>query len=207
MEPETLSVWLLDFVADMVGFRAYLTILLALLAGGIGVPLPEDITLFIAGIMAYQGRIWLPGAFWVGFFGVLGADNLLYLMGRFFGRRMLTWPMFRRVLTPERMQKAENRIRNKAPVICFTVRFMPGMRAPVYLTAGILRVSWPVFIVMDGLAALISVPVWVYLAYYLGGELEQLLSIVGRAKFGFIGLLILLALVYLSRRWKRRRSV
>jgi membrane protein DedA with SNARE-associated domain len=196
------------FGSDLTGARAYLAILTALLISGLGVPIPEDITLFAAGFLAYQDRISLPGAFLVGFFGVLAADTFLYLIGRHFGRRVFGWSLFRRLFTPERILKAEGRIRRNARIICFTARFMPGLRAPVYLMAGILRVPWPVFFGMDALAALISVPVWVFLAYYLGDELELLLSIAHRTKIGVVSLLVLCVGVFLIRRWwKRHRAV
>jgi membrane protein DedA with SNARE-associated domain len=62
---------------------------------------------------------------------------------------------------------AEEKIQNNARIICFTSRFAPGLRAPVYITSGVLRVPFTVFIGMDGLAALISVPVWVFLVKLL----------------------------------------
>ena len=37
-------------------------------------------------------------------------------------------------------------------------RFMPGLRAPIYFTAGTVGVKFHTFLFYDGLAALVSVP-------------------------------------------------
>jgi len=187
------------------GFQAYAAILAVLFACGLGLPIPEDITLFAAGFLAYKGRITLFGALIVGLLGVLVGDTFMYLIGRNFGRRVFGWPMFRRMFTPDRIRLAEEKIHNNARIICFTSRFAPGLRAPVYITSGILRVPFTTFILMDGLAALISVPVWVLLAYYLGDKVEMLLGIAKNAKIGFAILLLLLIVAYIVRKVRKRR--
>lgn len=51
--------------------------------------------------------------------------------------------------------------------VLFVARFLPGLRSPIFLTAGMTRrIPFWRFLLLDGLAALISVPVWVYLGYF-----------------------------------------
>lgn len=205
METDTFSGKIFAAIMALSGFQAYAAILAVLFACGLGLPIPEDITLFAAGFLAYKGRITLFGALIVGLLGVLVGDTFMYLIGRNFGRRVFGWPMFRRMFTPDRIRLAEEKIHNNARIICFTSRFAPGLRAPVYITSGILRVPFTTFILMDGLAALISVPVWVLLAYYLGDKVEMLLGIAKNAKIGFAILLLLLIVAYIVRKVRKRR--
>ena len=179
------------------GFQAYALILGVLFACGLGVPIPEDITLFAAGFLAFKGRISLAGAILVGIIGVLVGDTFLYSIGRIFGRRVFAWPYFRRIFTESRIKRAESRIQKRGRIICFTARFIPGLRAPIYLTSGVLRVPLSVFIGMDALAAAISVPVWVCLAYFLGDKIEMLFEIAQKAKIVVVVCLILLVILYL----------
>lgn len=193
MSNDSFSGKIFSLVIGLSGFQAYAAIIVVLLACGLGVPIPEDITLFAAGFLAFKNRISLAGAIIVGLVGVLLGDTFLYFIGRTFGRRVFTWPFFRRLFTPGRIKKAEEKIQSNSKLICFTSRFAPGFRAPIYLTSGILRVPFTVFIFMDGLAALISVPVWVFLAYFLGDELEMLFAIASRANIAIgLGLLLLI---------------
>ena len=59
------------FLIGLSGFQAYAIILAVLFACGLGLPIPEDITLFAAGFLAFKGRISLAGAIAVGMVGVL----------------------------------------------------------------------------------------------------------------------------------------
>ena len=79
-------------------------------------------------------------------------------------------------MTPERVTAAEDRIQNNAKFVCFIARFLPGLRAPIYLTAGVLRVKPSTFLFQDGLAALLSVPIWVVGAYHLGRNLDAIME-------------------------------
>jgi membrane protein DedA with SNARE-associated domain len=185
------------FLIGLSGFQAYAIILAVLFACGLGIPIPEDITLFAAGFLAFKGRISLTGAILVGIIGVLVGDTFLYSIGRIFGRRVFTWPYFRRIFTASRIERAENRIQKRGKIICFTARFIPGLRAPIYLTSGVLRVPISVFLGMDALAASISVPVWVCLAYFLGDKIEMLFALAEKAKIAVFGSLIVLVILYL----------
>ena len=203
MQAESIASKVYLFIIGLSGFQAYTMILAILFACGLGLPVPEDITLFAAGFLAFKGRITLTGAFLVGMIGVLVGDSFMYWIGRIFGRKVFKWPVFRRMFTEARIKKAEQKIQKNARIICFTSRFAPGLRSPIYLTSGTMGVPFHVFFVMDALAALISVPVWVYLAYLLGDKIENLLEIAKTAKLGVgivIGVLLLGFIVFKLRK-------
>lgn len=201
---EALTEKLFAYVTELSGLQAYGMIITVLMVCGMGVPIPEDITLFAAGFLAFKGRISLSGAVMVGFIGVLIGDTIMYWIGRRYGRRVFVWPVFRRMLTPKRILLAETKVQKNAHIICFTARFAPGLRAPIYLTSGILRIPFTTFFVMDSLAALISVPAWVYLAYYLGDHIERLLQIAKTAKTGVGVALVLLLIGFFVVRFRQR---
>lgn len=168
---------IIEFFTELSGFEAYALILGVLFICGIGVPIPEDITLISAGILASMNQISFGGALISGLVGVLVGDTILFFIGARFGRRVFQWPVFSSVFTPERILKSEVAIQGHAKKICFTARFMPGLRAPIYLTAGILKVPFRTFIIQDGLAALLSVPVWVYLGYWFGENIDDAIEL------------------------------
>ncbi len=167
---------IIEFLSALSGFHAYGLILGVLFVCGMGVPIPEDITLITAGLLAGQGKISFAGAMIVGFFGVLVGDTILFLVGQRFGRRVFTWPVFNKIFTEARIVKAELQIMTHAKKICFTARFMPGLRAPIFLTAGIMKVPFKTFFFQDGLAALLSVPVWIYLGYWFSDNIDAALD-------------------------------
>ncbi|MBX7231940.1 MAG: DedA family protein [Bdellovibrionales bacterium] len=166
MEASALANHLIEFLQGLDGITAYAAILGLLLISGLGVPLPEDITLIGSGILAAMGAISLPGAIIAGFIGVLLGDAFLFTLGRKYGRAVFDLPGFRRVFTSHRIALAEEKVLSNSQFICFTARFLPGLRAPIYLTAGVLGVRPTIFYLLDGLAALISVPLWVVLGWW-----------------------------------------
>ncbi len=196
---------LIQFFAGLSGVQAYGLVLGVLFACGLGVPIPEDITLIAAGFLASTGNITLSGAFIAGFIGVLVGDVFLFTIGRRYGRAVFAWPGFRRVFTEERIKKAEVRIQKNAYFICFMARFMPGLRSPIFLMCGILKVRFSVFFCLDGLAAVLSVPLWVFAGYWFGNNIEGALKFAREANIVIIGALVVgvLFLFFRHRRSKR----
>ena len=94
----------------------------------------------------------------------------------------------------------------------FVARFMPGLRAPIFCMAGTMGVRYLRFAFFDGLAALLSVPVFVWLGSFLwqnfGDDLEQLRGAMSRTHFYTtlfaVGLLIaVITTIWLNRhRWR-----
>ena len=72
----------------------------------------------------------------------------------------------------------------------FYARFLAGLRAVVYLSAGSLGVPISRFLMYDLLGALISVPLVVSLGYLFGGQIEQIFRFLG----GFEHLIWIVAL-------------
>lgn len=206
MDPIALIEKIIEQLAGLSSATAYLAIVGVLLICGLGVPMPEDITLIAAGVLASMKTITLPGAIAAGFFGVLLGDALLFNIGRVYGRKAFRLPLLRKVFTPDRIEAAETRIRRNSKFICFIARFLPGLRAPIYLSAGVTGVPPVTFYMLDGLAALISVPVWVAAGWYFGEALEEALGFAKQFQvflLGFIGSAITL---YFLLKWRNKQK-
>lgn len=200
----------LETLSRLPGPAIYCTIVGVLLACGLGVPMPEDITLIAAGLMASTERISFTGALIAGFSGVMLGDAFLFFLGRKFGKRIFQLPGFRRIFTPDRVLAAENRIRKNGPFICFVARFLPGLRSPVFAMSGALGVRVSTFFLLDGFAALISVPVWVFVGYWFGNNFEDAfdaaLEMAERLQAFILTGLAVVILSYVGYKlWKRRR--
>ena len=206
MKEPTLAKQILITLSGLSGPYAYAGILGMLFACGIGVPLPEDITLVAAGMIAAAGSISLTGAFLAGYVGVLLGDVLLFMIGRKYGRKVFQLPVFNKIFTEARIIQAEQMIQKNAHKICFTARFLPGLRAPIYLTAGILKVRPMVFLFQDGLAALLSVPIWVYVGFKFGEELDTVLAVAKKIQIYLLGGIVALIVFWLWRRSIKKKQ-
>src|SRR5437879_13702448 len=92
----------------------YLGILVTLLLGSLGVPIPEEMPIVAAGILSHEGlaRWWL--ALPVCVLGVLAGDVVVYWAGRRWGERLLRWRVVRHVLNAARGDWAEAADRDPA---------------------------------------------------------------------------------------------
>lgn len=168
--------------------------------------MPEDITLIAAGILSAIGSMSLPGAIIAGFLGVIAGDAFMFYLGRFYGRRALSLPVIRTIMTAERVALAERKVLRNSKFICFTARFLPGLRSPIFLTSGVLGVKPLIFFALDGAAALLSVPVWVLAGWWFGQNIEEALGFAERMQVYLLGGLVVFILAYLMfKRWRKNR--
>ena len=63
--------------------------------------------------------------------------------------------------------------------IVMAARFLPGVRAVTYFTAGSARMPYLRFILWDGFAALVSAPVFVWLGFHFGEKLDAAAEYLG----------------------------
>jgi len=197
---------LLEHLIALFADSGYLAVFAALLLCGAGAPLPEDITLVAGGVIAGLGFANVHAMAVVALVGVLAGDAAMFLLGHRHGARILRWPLVARLLTPERYARVQEKFARYGNRLLFLARFLPGMRTAVYVTAGAThRVSFLRFFLLDGLAALISVPVWVYLGYFGANNRAWLAMWIGRGQHGAWILATLAALVLLALWWRRHR--
>jgi len=151
---------------------SYLAITLVLILTGSGLPLPEEVPIITAGILSANGTLDPLAAFLCCLFGALVGDCIMYWIGYHFGRGVLQdhrwWARF---ITPEREDQIEEKFRRHGLKVFFLARFLVGLRSPVYLTAGILQVSFRRFVVIDLVCATAVVGTFFWLTYFFGNHI------------------------------------
>lgn len=184
----------------------YLIVFFLLLACGFGLPMPEDIILFAAGLMAYYAKadVWLMIA--VSFTGVMLGDSSVFTIGALYGRQVRRFRIVKRMLPPHRMKMVRRKLHEQGAKVIFAARFMPGLRTPIFFSAGTLHLPFRTFFTFDGAAALISVPTIVYAVYHFGDHVDRVIKVIKRLQFGVLGTIILLILVLVLKAWWARRK-
>lgn len=167
------------FVTSYVEHFTYLGMLVVLMLCGLGLPLPEDLVLLTGGFLVHRGIIRYPITLGVSLVGVVAGDNSLFFLGRRFGTSLITylglgWPRSKGKI--ERLEQFMERHGHRAILYA---RFLAGLRAFVYLTAGSLGVAPLRFFVYDLAGALISVPIVVSLGYFFADEIDLVIRYLG----------------------------
>jgi membrane protein DedA with SNARE-associated domain len=209
-------------VADsLIGLWKYPAIFIALMAAGLGFPIPEEIPVVTAGGLCakaasedpieppeWAAALALPGVqadpvlaaaaaadwaarktaphprrhpvWWimlpVCIAGVVTCDAFLYVIGRWGGTRLLERPWVQRyVIKPEKRAKIERNFQKYGVRILLGVRLLPGVRAPVFVMAGVVRLPLTRFLLADGLYAIPGVTLLFTLAYWFTDQVLEII--------------------------------
>ncbi len=88
--------------------------------------------------------------------GVLLGDFVVYVLGYFYGEKVLSLPLTRRLLTRQREAQIKGYFHRHGFKILVSGRFVPGFRTAAYLTAGILKLPPLKLLVTDLVAVFLS---------------------------------------------------
>ena len=157
----------------------YLGLLVVLILCGMGLPIPEDAALLAGGFLVHRGIIQYPITLVVALVGVVAGDNSLFFLGRRFGTGLVAYLGIGRPRSQRQIEWLKEFMRRHGHRAIFYARFVAGLRALVYLTAGSLGVSPLRFFLYDLAGAVVSVPIVVTLGYLFGNELEAALRYIG----------------------------
>jgi membrane protein DedA with SNARE-associated domain len=188
---------------------SYLGIIIVLVLTGSGLPLPEEVPIIAAGVASSVGTLEPWWAFLACLVGAVLGDSVLYAIGYHFGHSLVTrHPRFAHLLHAEYEAKIEQMIRRHGLKVFFLARFMVGIRAPVYLTAGILRMSFRRFLAIDLFCATCVVGLFFWLSYAYG---ERVAGWLRDSEIGLTVAVVATALVvlcfFLWRRFRRKREL
>lgn len=185
----------------------YAALIGMMMLSAVGFPLPEEVTLISVGILAFMGAnpqhfpppfegapvVSVHMAASIAFVAVVIADTIIYFLGRVFGRRLLYHPRVHKFIPEQMMKRVEEWTHKYGAYACGLFRFTPGIRFPGHLACGMLHFPAWKFVVIDGLAALVSVPTQIYLLAHYG---EPILTKLKQFKLVVLAIIVLL-LVYL----------
>jgi len=186
---------------------SYVGAFLALFLTGVGLPVPEDIILFAAGYVTAKDFAILEIMIPVAMISILGSDTLMYGLGRRFGDRVFKWKIVAYLFTEKRLEKIRYFYQRYGKRTVFIARFTPGLRSWVYIFAGTMKMRLGYFILMDFIAAIISVPLFIWIGYYFNNEIDQIAAFVADVKEWLIVVVLVVALVLLIRHFILRRSI
>ena len=162
----------------------YIGVFGALLAAGFGFPIPEELPVITAGILVghedtkLYWYIMLP----VVIAGVVLGDGVLYGAGRLWGRRLLNLKLIRKRLTPEKQEQIEKNFAERGIWVLLGARMLPGIRAPVFIMAGVLKVPLGRFLLADAIYAIPLVNVIFWLSYFLTDQMLTIFNQINQYK-------------------------
>jgi membrane protein DedA with SNARE-associated domain len=147
-----------------------MAIVAVLFLSGVGLPLPEDIPLTLAGFTSIKQThdhfvlVAFLATFVIVVIPILLGDMVAYSLGRRYGLDLRErFHLLRRVLTPARLGRVQRWFDHYGAFTIFLGRQVAGVRFVTFFTAGSMRVPLAKFVSFDFLGCMVSVPVWLSL--------------------------------------------
>lgn len=193
-------------MADFLAY-SYVGIFLVIAATGCGLPLPEEVPIIAAGIAAGADKLdpWLTFAACLS--GALVGDMAMYAIGRWMGRGFRRSRWLSKLINAKTEARTEAMIRRHGMKVFLVSRFLVGIRAPMYVSAGVLRVPFWRFLAIDSICATLVVSIVFGLSYLYGDQFKAAWETIHQSQQTLTLLIVIAALAALvAFFWWRRRK-
>jgi len=195
----------MENVSQFTGHFPYIGLFLLLILGGIGLPFPEDATLMLCGFLIAQEVIHPLRALATVYAGLLIADTIIYLLGKKYGRRIVTHRRFHRFLSPVKLAKLEAQFNHRGVFFILLGRHLIGLRAQIFLVAGIMKLRVVQFRLAEAVSALVTVGIMGGWGYAGGNSLEALRKDLKRMEHWAIVIVLAAMTIYLLYKYVKAR--
>jgi membrane protein DedA with SNARE-associated domain len=176
----------------------------------LGTLVSEDLTCISAGLLVREGRLDVVTGVTACALGILLGDVGLWAAGRASRSALGRWPAVARYVERLPVDDMRRWLDGHAAFAMVASRFMPGTRLPLYVSAGVMGMSFRRFAVWASIAVLSWTPILVWLAATTGSAVLPLADSRGPAAWAvratFVAGLFLLVNV-VCRRLARSRAL
>jgi membrane protein DedA with SNARE-associated domain len=205
----------MDTVLGFLRQFKYVAMFGILLLCGMGLPLPEEVTLIASGLAVGWREADFILASVVCVSAILLGDSFIFYLGRQYGRSLLRSRLMQWLITRKSQAKVRRSFSRHGNKTVFLARFFAGLRIGVYAYAGQHGMSWLKFAFLDLLGALISGPTSIWVGKFAAEQFAdspeeaqaKALRILHTGKLwiysGLAALAVSLAVYYL---WRKRRA-
>ncbi len=195
---------ILHLLGSTLAHYGYGAVAAILLLENLGLPLPGESVLLLAGFLAApQHRFTLASIIAIGVMATTVGSLLGYLAGHHGGRPLLERYQRSLHLSDSALQKGENLFARYGAVAIVLGRFVAGLRIFAGPLAGVLRMRWESFLFFSFLGSLLWVSAISSTAFFFGQHWRLLLHLMGRLNILFAAAAIVLLMLFW---WRERRA-
>lgn len=173
-------------------------------------PIPSELIMPLAGFTSTQGQLSFIGVVLAGMLGSVLGSLPLYYLGKIVGEeRLVAWAdRYGKWLTlsGNDIRKSEDWFDRHGAKAVFFCRLVPGIRSLISIPAGIADMPLAQFVLYTALGTGIWSAVLAYLGRLLGQNYEQVDRYLGPVTYVVLGLIAVVAVVWIWRR-KQGRTV
>lgn len=170
-----------------------------------GLPIPGEVFLFAAGFLASSGTLWLPLVIATGAAAAVVGDSFSYLLGRFFGERLLRLYCKMTLGSADCVRRTHEYFARHGGLTVAFGRFVVGVRTFSAPMAGSTGMAYSRFVLYDALGAFVWAALVAILGYLFGKEWETIGAGYRWYSGGVLIVLLSMAVGYIFMKSLRRR--
>jgi len=175
------------------------------LAEEAGLPLPSAPVLLAAGALAGRRRMYLPVVVAVPLLAATMCDTFWYILGRQRGVGVLRF-ICRISLEPDScVRRTQLSFERRGAWALVIAKFVPGLSAMTAPLAGISRMRWRRFALLDALGALLWSSTYIAAGFVFSTKLERVLAFLSFLGSSLLVLLLTALAGYIGWKWQNRR--
>jgi membrane protein DedA with SNARE-associated domain len=191
-------------LASLLHPSSYLGFFVFIALTGCGLPIPEEAAIVVAGVLSSQNQLDWRIAFAVCLAGAVVGDSCMYAIGYRWGHGIFTsHPRFAKLFASENEQQFQKAVEAHALKVMLLARFLVGIRAPVYVMTGVVRLPFRRFLIYDVISASLVVGIVFGLSYLFG---EQVTGWVRHAETRATIVVLLIVIAVVSILYYRNRE-
>lgn len=195
-----------NFVLDLVNQYGYLGMFLGMVLEAVIIVIPSEAILATGGILASKKIFTFWGAFLTGLIGSVFCAIVIYFMGYFGGKPFIKKYGKYFFMKEEDIEKSDSWFNKYGLIGALIGRNFPIIRTLISLPIGIMRLSFPKFIIYTIIGSIPWTLVFVYVGYTLGNGWTIADKYIGNLKVPIRILLIILISSYFYKKIKEKRS-
>jgi membrane protein DedA with SNARE-associated domain len=171
--------WGVMALEDFIAAIGYPGVFLLMMLESMALPIPSEVVMTFAGVLAFEGRLDLIGVTLAGAIGCTVGSILAYAIGMYGGRSFICKYGRYVLLKPGHIDAAERWFRKYGNAAVFGSRLLPVVRTFISLPAGMAKMDFPRFVGLSFIGSLPWCFVLAYLGFYLGGNWQVIESYFG----------------------------
>ncbi len=201
------EIFSLEAVQEIAQQYGYWAVFIGIALENTGIPLPGETITIVGGFLAGTGELKYWFVLGSAISGAVLGDNFGYWIGRIGG-----WSFLKKAgsffnIDESQLEKVRQQFSENAPRAVFFGRFIALLRVFAGPLAGIAQMPYPQFLLCNLAGATVWASAVVTISFFLGRviPLPQLVSAI--AKFGFVTLIIVIALIAIPLWWEHRKKL
>ncbi len=190
----------------LIGHFGYLGIIVVLIGGIVGLPIPDEVLLTYVGYIVFQGKLTYILSLLSAFLGAVGGISGSYYIGYRFGLPLLHkyGPKFH--ITEQKINLTKNLFQKIGPTVLLIGYFIPGVRHIAAYIAAINKYPFRKFLVYAYTGAFIWTFTFITLGRKLGEDWKQVESYVVKYSLYLILTFLIVLIIFIIFGKKRVRK-